>query len=201
MAYMDEDIAKAFKQERLKRQAEMQAQLDKELEAQLDEEAIKQGILEGQCSIFDRTFSFSEYSVCDGRFTIQLPDEGIVIQHDDNTVFKSANEELGFSCNIVTTDEKAAFEPLSVYKENMMKNLRKVQFKWLEEGAQMVDGYKVMYLDFITLTGMVNIHQNMWFVMGPYGQTQIVVNYDHSEEKYWKPIIKAIRSTLLIHGE
>lgn len=199
MPYMDEEIARVLKRERLKQQAEKQALIEKELESSIDEEEVKQGIINGQCSVLDRIFSFEQYTICDGKITICLPSKEIVIQNDEKNLFKSANEDLGFSCTAAVTDEKSEFEPLSVYKENMMKNMKKLSFKWVEEGAQIVCGCKLLYLDFITLTGVVNVHQNMWFIMTPYGQSQIVVNYDHAEEKYWKPIIKAIRNTLEIN--
>lgn len=199
MAYMDEKIAKMLKKERLKRQAEKQLELEKELESQIDEEEVRNGIADGKCSVLDRTFTFEQFTICDGRFSIYLPSEEILIQNDEKNLFKSVNEMLGFSCTAVATDEKADFEPLHVYKKNMEHNLKRISFKWLEEGANMTCGCKIMYLDFITLTGVVNVHQNMWFIMTPHGQAQIVVNYDHAEEKYWKPIVKAIRNMLEIH--
>lgn len=100
----------------------------------------------------------------------------------------------------MATDDKTEFLPLNVYKDNMVKNMKRLNFKWLEEGAQIINGCKVMFLDFITLTGVVNVHQNMWFVMSPYGQAQVVVNYDHADNKYWKHIIKEIRNSFEING-
>lgn len=200
MAYMDEEIAKQFKKERLKKQREEQERIEKELEAAIDTEAVRQGMIAGKCKVLDREFEFKKYTVCDGRFSINIPSDRIIIQNDEKTLFKTANNELGFSCTIVATDEASDFLSLDAYKKNMEKNMKKLNFKWLEEGAQMMNGCKVMYLDFITLTGVGNIHQNMWFVMSPYGQAQVVVNYDNNEDRYWKYIIKEIRNTFEIKG-
>jgi len=200
MAYIDEEIAKKFKKERMKKQKEEQERIEKELEATVDPELVRQGILDGRCTVLDREFEFEQYTICDGRFTIHIPSDRIMIQNDEKALFKTANNELGFSCTVAATEDKSEFLPLNVYKENMVKNMKRLNFKWLEEGAQMINGCKVMYLDFITLTGMVNVHQNMWFVMSPQGQTQVVVNYDHAENKYWKHIIKEIRNTFEING-
>ena len=199
MAFIDEEIAKKMKKERLKKQKAEQEKLEQELEATVDAEAVERGIINGKCTVLGREFAFETYTVCDGRFTIHIPSEEILIQKDEKELFKSANNELGFSCTITSTDEKEDFLPLEEYKQNMLKNMKKVTFKWLEEGAQMIGDCKVMYLDFITLTGIVNVHQNMWFVMSPYGQAQVVVNYDHAEDRYWKHIIKAIRNTFEIN--
>lgn len=199
MTYIDEQIARKFKQERLKKQEAENERKEKEAEALIDAEMVRDGILNGKCTVLDRQFTFAKYTVCKEHFSIWLPTENIEIQNDEEDLFKSANNELGFSCTIAATNDTSDFQPLSVYKENMINNMKKVSFKWLEEGAQLVDGYKIMYLDFITLTGIVNVHQNMWFVAGPYGQAQVVVNYDHAEAKYWKHMIEQIRNTFEIH--
>lgn len=199
MVFIDQEIAKKLKQERLKKQKQEREKMEQELESMVDADAVRKGIMSGKCTILGREFTFEKYTVCDGRFSINLPSEGILIQNDDKALFKTANNELGFSCTIASTDDKSEFLPFDTYKENMMKNMKKVTYKWLEEGAQMIDGYKVMYLDFITFTGVVNVHQNMWFITGPHGQAQVVVNYDHAEDKYWKHIIKEIRNTFEIN--
>lgn len=199
MAYIDEEIAKKFKMERLKKQKEEQDRIEKELEASVDPVAVREGIIAGKCTVLDREFEFEKYTICDGRFSINIPSDRIIIQNDEKGLFKTANNELGFSCTVSATNDKSEFLSLNVYKENMVKNMKRLNFKWLEEGAQMISGCKVMYLDFITLTGVVNVHQNMWFVMSPYGQAQVVVNYDHAENKYWKHIVKEIRNTFEIN--
>lgn len=199
MSYIDESIAKKFKKERLERLRKEQEEQERAMDATIDEEEIIAGIKSGKCQIFDRVFEFEQHTVCDGRFSIYLPKEGMVIQNDLKELFKSVNDDLGFACNFASTDEKMEFQSLEFYKEKMEKGVKKVPFKWVEEGVQFIDGYKLMYLDFINLTGMVTIHQNMWFIMGPYGQAQAVVSYDHKEKKYWKHIIKALRNTLEIN--
>lgn len=200
MAYIDEEIAKKFKKERLKKQKEEQERIEKELEATVDPGLVRQGIIEGKCIVLDREFEFEKYTICDGRFSIYIPSDRVIIQNNEKSLFKTANNELGFSCTVVATDDKTEFLPLNVYKDNMVKNMKRLNFKWLEEGAQIINGCKVMFLDFITLTGVVNVHQNMWFVMSPYGQAQVVVNYDHADNKYWKHIIKEIRNSFEING-
>ena len=201
MTFIDEEIAKKFKKERLKKQKAEQERIEQELESMVDADAVRKGIVNGKCTVLGREFPFKKYTVCDGRFSIHIPSEGILIQNDEKTLFKTANNELGFSCTIAATDEKSDIQTLDKYKQNMMKNKKQVTFKRLEERARIIDGCKVMYLDFITFTGVVNVHQNMWFVMSPYGQAQVVVNYDHAEDKYWKHIIKEIRNTFEINGE
>lgn len=200
MAYLDEDIAKRLKEQRMKRIAEEEKRKEKELEAQIDPEEIKKGILAGECEVLDRTFQFKKYDVCDGRFGIYIPYINTIVQNDLPQLFKTADNELGFSCTVSSTNEKKDFFELDHYKKMMKKNLKQVTFKWLEEGAELIGGYKVSYLDFITLTGLGNIHQSMWFVMGPHGQTQIVVNYDHQEDRYFKHLVKGLRETLEINA-
>ena len=199
MAYLDEDIAKRLKQERMKKIAAEEQKREKELEEQIDPEEIKKGVLQGECEVLDRTFQFKKYEICDGRFGIYIPYVNTIMQNDLPELFKTADNELGFSCTVSSTNEKKDFFELEHYKKMIQKNFKKVTYKWLEEGAELVCGYKVSYLDFITMTGLGSIHQNMWFVMGPHGQTQVVVNYDHLEHKYWKHLIKAIRETLEIY--
>lgn len=200
MAYLDEEIAKKFKMERMKRKAEEEKRIEQELESQVDPEEVKRGILEGKCEILDRTFQFQKYEICDGRFGIYIPYINTILQNDQKTLFKTADNELGFSCTVASTDDKSDFLALDVYKQRMQKNFKKVTYKWLEEGMQVIYGCKVSYLDFITMTGLGSFHQNMWFVQGPYGQAQVAVNYDHLENKYWKHIIKGIRETFEING-
>lgn len=200
MAYLDEEIAKRLKLERMKRKAEEEKKIEKELESRVDPEEVKKGILNGRCEILDRTFQFQKYEICDKRFGIYIPYINTILQKDQNNLFQTADNDLGFSCTVVSTDDKSDFLALDVYKQRMQKNLKKLTYKWLEEGMQVTCGCKVSYLDFITMTGLGSIHQNMWFVQGPYGQTQVTVNYDHLENKYWKHIIKGIRETLEING-
>lgn len=200
MAYLDEEIAKRFKQQRMKKIEEEKKLREKELDEKVDFEEIKKGILEGECEVHDRVFQFQRYEICDGRFGINIPYIKTIVQNDLPQLFKVADNELGFSCTVSSSDEKQEFFELGFYKKMIEKNLKKVTYKWLEEGVELVNGYKISYLDFITMTGMGSIHQNMWFVMGPHGQTQVVVNYDHSEHKYWKHLIKGIRETFEVIG-
>ena len=183
----------------MKRIAEEEKRKEKELEEKIDPEEIKKGILAGECEVLDRTFQFKRYEICDGRFGIYIPYINTIVQEDGPQVFKVADDDLGFSCTVSSSDVKRDFFELDHYKKMIQKNFTKVTYKWVEEGAELVNGYKISYLDFITLTGLGNFHQNMWFVMGPHGQTQVVVNYDHKEDKYWKHLIKAIRETFEIY--
>lgn len=88
MAYIDEEIAKKFKKERLKKQKEEQERIEKELEATVDPGLVRQGIIEGKCIVLDREFEFEKYTICDGRFSIYIPQTGSLFKIMKNHCLK-----------------------------------------------------------------------------------------------------------------
>ena len=58
MAFIDEEIAKKMKKERLKKQKAEQEKLEQELEATVDAEAVERGIINGKCTVLGRQFTF-----------------------------------------------------------------------------------------------------------------------------------------------
>ena len=194
MAYIDEEIAKILRKERMKEQEEELLQEEQEADDAVDEDEIIEGIRNGKCVLWDRIFEFAHYTILDGRAEIYLPSEEINIQKDETTFFQSLNNEVGFSSSIVLSDIMEEFSPLSVYKDNIVKNMRKtgMKFKWQEEGSLFSGKGKIQYLDFISMSGLGAIHNSMWFVMTPYGRLQTTLNYDHEEHKYWKHLMRGL---------
>ena len=71
MAFIDEEIAKKLKQERLKKQKEEREREERELEAMVDDEEVRKGILNGKCTVLGREFSQSQNElICILRFVI-----------------------------------------------------------------------------------------------------------------------------------
>lgn len=196
MAYIDEEIARVLKKERLKVREEMKKKEEEELDKTIEKEEVIAGIKEGRCKIFDKEYIFSHYVICGGRMEIDLPSTGIEIKNDQDNIFQSLSIELGFSCNAVLTDCKDEFEELSHYKEMMMKNMKNLPFQWEDEGSIFTNGLSIKYLDFIIMTGLGAIHNSMWFVMTPYGQAQLNLNYGQEDHRYFKHLINAMMKTL-----
>lgn len=199
MPYIDEEIAKIMKRERMKVQREIENVKEQELEENIEQDDIIAGIKEGQCQVLDRIFLFSHFLICGGRIEIDLPSQEIEVKVDQDNFFQSLNMDLGFACNGVLTDEKSEFKEMSHYKEMMKKNMKQLSFKWVEEGSLLISGVNLQYIDFINGTGLGAVHNSMWFFMTPYGQAQFNLNYDHADHKYFKHIIPAIMKTLKIN--
>lgn len=200
MTYIDEEIAKIMKRERLKEQERLLTEQEDILDEAIDEEELIEGINQGKCIVFDKEISFGHYLVCDKRIEIDLPSNDIEIKTNQEGIFQSLNMDMGFGCNIVLTNDKSDFKSLSHYKDMMVKNMKKLTFKWNEEGSLLISGGLMLkYLDFINITGLGVVHNSMWFVMTPYGQAQININYDQELNKHFKHIVRAMMKTLKVN--
>lgn len=201
MAFIDEEIARMVQKERKKEREEELKQKNKEEEASIDEKVLIESIKNGTCTIFDRTYFFQSYTILGERIKVYLPCEDISIRQDNKMGFQSLNMEMGFSSNFILSEIKEEFEPLSFYKDNLIKNMKPsgIQFKWVEEGSIFSNGIKILYLDFINNTGLGSVHNNMWFIMTPYGRLQCTLNYDHEEDKYWKHMMRALMKLIEIN--
>lgn len=195
---VDEEIAKMLRKERVKaRKLEEEARERKE-EEELDLEEVKRQMKEGELKLYDREFSFEMRDLLKNRIRVILPFDGIVEKKNLDEVYESMSDELAFSSHFVLEEGAADFMELDVYKKNMEKNLdgTGLSFKWNEEGAMMVNGVKLQYLDFVTTTGLGAVHNSMWFIYCKYGRLLCNINYDHKEKRYWKPIVSAMMQTI-----
>lgn len=195
MQYMDEKIAMTLKRERMKKHHIEKEQEEKVLADSIDEEKVKEGILAGKCGVLDHQYEFAEYEACEGRFHILLPKKGLVVTKDIDTVFQASSDELGFSCTISATTNQDDVLSMADYRKKIEKGLSQFQYKWVEEGVQMVDDYKISYIDYVMLTGMMKLHNQMWFFKDKHGFCECVLNYDEEEKLYFKPMIKGVRET------
>lgn len=196
MPYIDEEIAKKLKKERLKLIRAENEEKEREFDESIDPCEVREGIKKGKCRIGDREFTFSRYSACEGKFNVYLPNEEILIKRDTNANFQTVNDDLGFSFTLLISPVEGSIKTPEEYKKAIRNNLRKLNNKWLSDGVTIVEGRKMLYMEFVTITGLVIVHQNMWYWDTPYGVVSIVVNYDHKENKYWKHIIGEIRNTI-----
>lgn len=194
MAYVDEEIAKMLRRERMQEKKVKEQEQEKKEATMLDEKEIIKGIENGQCTIFDKTFEFQSYKILGEKIQIYLPKENLEVKVDDKEVFTALQMEEARSFQYAINGIKKEFEPLSKYKENMKNNLKEsnMQFKWVEEGCILQNNLKIQYLEFINPTGLGTIHNHMWFVMTPLGQMVCNLNYNEEDKKYWRPIANAL---------
>lgn len=201
MTFVDEEIAKMLRRQRMQEKNTEQQEKEEKEAAMLDEKEIIKGIEKGSCTIFDRTFLFQPHKILKGKAQIYLPMEELEIKVDDQEIFTAIQMDEARSFQYTLNGIKQEFEPLSVYKENMKKNLKKtnMQFKWIEEGCILKNNMKIQYIEFINSTGLGTIHNHMWFIMTPYGQMICNLNYNHEDEKYWRPMTKALMKLVEIY--
>jgi len=200
MPFIDEEIARMVQKERKKEREKEEKQKRLDEDASIHTEDIAEGIKSGACTIFDKTYLFQKYTILEERVSLYLPSEELEIRINEKGAFQSLNMEMGFSSNIVLSDIMEEFELLSVYKDNMEKNLKPsgFHFNWLEEGSLLSGGRQLLYLDFLNVTGLGTVHNSIWFIMTPYGRMQCTLNYDHEDDRYWKHMMRALMKLIEI---
>lgn len=198
MPYMDERIARELKRQRMKEQNEEKKKEEERIQEQIDQEAVNRGILAGECQILDRTYAFETYEALGRTVRIHLPSKGIKISDENADLFFAANDSVGISCNIVNTKNVGRIEGMDVYRKKMQTEFPKLKFKWLEEGVKIYGEKKLVYMDYIMITGLMKMHSRMYFYQSDSGIVEMILSYDHDEERYFRSMIQGIHDTLEI---
>ena len=194
MPYVDEQIAKILRKERMREKKAQEEEQRKQEELLIDEEEILKGIEQGECTVIDRQFVFEERTILGNRVKVYVPCKELQVQKNFQEVFIAGENEYGVGINYVISKEKEQIKSWDVYKKNIQENMEqsKMHFKWMEEGCLINGELKFQYLEFLSINGLGTLHNHMWMADTRHGRMIINLNYEHQEEKYWKPMIKAM---------
>ena len=119
MGYLDEEIAKQLRKERMKEKKEREEQeTAKELD-QLDEEKIADDMEKGYCTVIDQQFSFSRRDILGERLSVLVPDGKLIVQSNFQELFVAGDDQYEVGLNYVIAEEEQVFHDWEVYKQNM----------------------------------------------------------------------------------
>lgn len=192
MVYLDEEIAKQLRKERMKEKKEREKQeTARELE-KLEEEKIAGDMEKGYCTVIDQGFSFARKDILGGRLSVLLPDGNLTVQSNFKELFVAGDDQYEVGFNYVIAEGEQAFQDWEVYKQNMQNGLKEsnIRFQWLEEGCVLNRENKLHYLEFLTSTGLGMLHNHMYICDLEEGRLTVNINYKHEKETYWKVLVK-----------
>lgn len=194
MPYMDEEIAKMLRKERMKEKEKQQQQEIEQEKEKINEEQLAEEMEKGECFLFDRSFRFSQKIIMNKRLKVYIPDKNLEIKYNFQELFVAGENAYSFGLNYALAEDGTPIQPWNTYKKNMQDGMKEVnmKFKWIEEGCVLNQENQLHYMEFLSLTGLGTIHNHMYMADTKYGRLTINLNYLHEEERYWRPLVQVM---------
>lgn len=192
MTYIDEQIAKMLRRERMKEQKEEKIKQKEEEKAQIDLDEIEKGMVCGECNVLGQAFVFDCKEILNHQVKVYLPNKDFKILRSFADFYSGGDNAYGYGVNFTLSEDE--METWDIYKQRMKESLEKgnIHLKWLEEGCILNKGLKIQYIEFLTISGLGTFHNHMLMVNTKYGKLTSNLNYEQKDEKYWKPITEVM---------
>ena len=198
MTLMDEEIAKLLRKAKTREKLQVEEQNYEEEKEQLDEAEIGIQMEQGECTVFDRQFIFTEKIILNHRIKVYIPDKNLYIKANVADAFIAGENSYNVGMNFILAEDDTPILSWEEYQKKMKSGMDKIniRFKWIEEGCLLNQEVKLRYLEFLTMTGLGTFHNHMYMADTKYGRLTINLNYDDKNSKYWTPLIHVMMNKM-----